>query len=503
MTNYIVGFRDNPRNPDNPTDFNYANIDYGVYIHDTESVRLASNVGAQVGTLTGDGVYDIMVAVECITGDFTYKIEEVAAYNSPMSDFSAPDFEYVEAAALGDSIWYHISLGNTACKIYDVWEWEGNKEPVVDPIEEIAVYCDQTVTIEISAYDTEPLSYSIDDPRFSQTDSVFEWTPVCSDVGTYYPVVTVSDGCLDVSVPITVRIVERGWALHDPMSANNHGEYQWHENGVIWHPDSLGYVTGGVTNSWYNVIISDGTFESSEDPFWVFRFDTGPAGSGKMFGLTDTIPPLNDHHYSNMAHYIYVNAGGSVTYGQGPTYDYTDLMLTLPSGLYDLRIQLDYPAGKLKYDFAPVASIGSPVSDFNTLVGSGEVAVTLESSYYLQMNMYTTASKIFDVWTSPYLTPGPPAVITTTSLRRIYPNPFNPATTIQFNLEKKDRVQILIYNVAGKLIKKLVDKNMVEGQHEVAWNGKDETGKLVSSGIYFCLMKTEEYSETKKMVLLR
>ena len=84
-----------------------------------------------------------------------------------------------------------------------------------------------------------------------------------------------------------------------------------------------------------------------------------------------------------------------------------------------------------------------------------------------------------------------------------YPNPFNPETKIAYQLPIASNVEIHIYNIKGERVKTLVDECKSAGYHNVIWNGKDDSGKEVSSGIYFYKMITDEHTSSKKMLLLR
>ena len=84
------------------------------------------------------------------------------------------------------------------------------------------------------------------------------------------------------------------------------------------------------------------------------------------------------------------------------------------------------------------------------------------------------------------------------SLTQNYPNPFNPSTSIQYDLINDSPVNISIYNLLGQKIETLVNKIQHAGHHQIIWNAKD-----VSSGIYFYKINAGEYTETKKMVLLK
>jgi len=88
-------------------------------------------------------------------------------------------------------------------------------------------------------------------------------------------------------------------------------------------------------------------------------------------------------------------------------------------------------------------------------------------------------------------------------LHQNYPNPFNPTTTINYQLPENSMVELAVYNLKGQKVKTLVKENLESGNHTVIWNGKDDNGKSVSSGIYFYKMKAGNFVETKKMILMK
>jgi FlgD Ig-like domain len=83
------------------------------------------------------------------------------------------------------------------------------------------------------------------------------------------------------------------------------------------------------------------------------------------------------------------------------------------------------------------------------------------------------------------------------------PNPFNPSTIISFTLPVKERVTIVVYDANGKQVRTLVDEDRDFGTHEVAWDGRDDAGAVVGSGVYFYRLTAGKHSESKKMVLLK
>ena len=90
-----------------------------------------------------------------------------------------------------------------------------------------------------------------------------------------------------------------------------------------------------------------------------------------------------------------------------------------------------------------------------------------------------------------------------TRLENNYPNPFNPETTIKFSLSTESMLRLDIYNIKGQRIKTLVNENMLPGRHEVVWNGLDDNNRTVASGIYFYRLRTKDYIQTRKIVLLK
>lgn len=88
-------------------------------------------------------------------------------------------------------------------------------------------------------------------------------------------------------------------------------------------------------------------------------------------------------------------------------------------------------------------------------------------------------------------------------LKQNFPNPFNPFTTIRFNLFKSDKIKLQIVNPDGELIKTLIEKELPPGQHEVVWDGTDNNNHKVSSGVYFYRLISNETELTKKLVLIK
>ena len=84
-----------------------------------------------------------------------------------------------------------------------------------------------------------------------------------------------------------------------------------------------------------------------------------------------------------------------------------------------------------------------------------------------------------------------------------YPNPFNPSTTIKFGLPIEEKVTLKVYDVTGREIATLINENLNIGYHKVVWNGINDNGMPVSSGIYLYSIKAGEYIFSQKMLLVK
>ncbi|MFH0883932.1 MAG: FlgD immunoglobulin-like domain containing protein, partial [bacterium] len=94
------------------------------------------------------------------------------------------------------------------------------------------------------------------------------------------------------------------------------------------------------------------------------------------------------------------------------------------------------------------------------------------------------------------------------ALGKSYPNPFNSTTTIRYQLPETSDVSILIYNISGRVVKTLVDRSQPAGRNTIIWDGNNDNGEKVSSGIYFVRtniksqISNSTYTETQKILYL-
>ncbi|MEE9443234.1 MAG: T9SS type A sorting domain-containing protein [candidate division Zixibacteria bacterium] len=89
------------------------------------------------------------------------------------------------------------------------------------------------------------------------------------------------------------------------------------------------------------------------------------------------------------------------------------------------------------------------------------------------------------------------------ALNQNYPNPFNPMTSIMFTIPEAGHVQLNVHNILGQRVKTLINSEMEKGEYTVTWYGKDENGLFVASGIYFYRISVNEFTHSRKMILLK
>ena len=85
----------------------------------------------------------------------------------------------------------------------------------------------------------------------------------------------------------------------------------------------------------------------------------------------------------------------------------------------------------------------------------------------------------------------------------MYPNPFNPSTTIEYSVSRAGRVVITVFDMQGRSVTTLVDQNLPVGHYSAHWDGLDCGGQSVAAGVYFCRFDAGEFSESKRMTLVK
>jgi len=168
----------------------------------------------------------------------------------------------------------------------------------------------------------------------------------------------------------------------------------------------------------------------------------------------------------------------------------------------------------------PDVVIESGSASFGTIPGSGSAtnaaspfiirvaAAPADETVEFDLHLSTGSRyDTYDVVTIAVTTSGTgvdePGIPIAFALRQNYPNPFRGGTTLAFDLPQPSKTTLEVFNVAGRRVTTLVDRELPAGRHAVAWDGKDANGRDVSAGIYFYRVQSGANGAMKKMIILK
>ena len=201
--------------------------------------------------------------------------------------------------------------------------------------------------------------------------------------------------------------------------------------------------------------------------------------------------------------------------GGSGSFDMTGLLVTMrsidsvaPDSMIMGGVSLfnSLAAGSLQKMFEHYFSLGTPTVevtleiDSGKIGGAGDFVLVNTSGGNRKPNF--SGKLTFTVSTESGVGDNGPAVAYSYSLGQNFPNPFNPATKVPYTLARKSEVNVSVFNILGQKVKTLVNAEELPGPHEVIWNGDDDGGNKVASGIYFYKIVTADYIATRKMVLM-
>jgi hypothetical protein len=307
-------------------------------------------------------------------------------------------------------------------------------------------------------------------------------------------------------------------------------DYNWCIEGVV------GSVDGLITKAPVNERVTIGAMRSmsvSEAPLeaaFIRERRTNTAATDNTRDL------IGYKIYKDGAEIIYIEDPGILTYtdtGVEPGVHEYCINAIYDGGesdflIADVEIILPIPQNvEATFNYPNVLVTWDPISDGRDLVSYSVyrdgvlIAEDITTTMYVDQGLpsgtyFYTVSAVYDGgWESEQSEDDEVIVTGTgnilipvhTELTGNYPNPFNPTTTIKFGLKEDSNVSINIYNIKGAVVRTLVDGEMNADYHEVIWDGKDNSDRTVSSGLYFYKMVSEgnsgRYTSTKKMILLK
>jgi Peptidase family C25/Propeptide_C25/FlgD Ig-like domain len=170
----------------------------------------------------------------------------------------------------------------------------------------------------------------------------------------------------------------------------------------------------------------------------------------------------------------------------------------------DIALNWDAPAGsRILTGYNVYRNDETIVENFETTSYLDEDLISGTYNYYITANYGGALSGASNLVQIVHTEAWENLIPQFTELIGNHPNPFNPETSISFSLHKNQAVQINIYNIKGELVKSLINEDLPAGNHQKIWDGKDDMGKPVASGLYFGKFVTEDYKKINKMLLLK
>ena len=302
--------------------------------------------------------------------------------------------------------------------------------------------------------------------------------------------------------------------------------------GTVASDTILTYPVGYLSD--YNI---DGLIDASDLSEFVtgwlskdFQYELGPT-VGKVpflkpdvdgqFDIYDAAAFTRMWHWSlnksgKMIPRYYVNSGKNLTSKN----ENQTLMINVFESVSTMYMFFEYPKDKVVIKQLPQSSSENKIflSDLDTL--NGELLITagflepklqsIEVPYIIKgkddvsikatYQTFNTSGEIESQGTKEItLKPVPKEF----ALHQNYPNPFNPITTINYDLPKQTDVNLIIYDIMGREVVKLIQEEMTAGYQSITWNARNSFGLQVSAGIYFYQIQTSDFVKTKKMIILK
>jgi subtilisin family serine protease len=230
-------------------------------------------------------------------------------------------------------------------------------------------------------------------------------------------------------------------------------------------------------------------------------FDIGEDSTNNMGG-TDFARNMT-YLYQPLGHYYGIvllgsGAAANLTVVNNIFYVFPTSAITDANKFDLLNGTLTHPVGKIADDWSGLAS---SVMSLDANGGQGVVAYALVFGHSLAQ-LRDNADIAIAAY-NPVAAISEDTPIKLVRLGQNHPNPFNPVTSIKFTVEKEGPVELAVFDLSGKKIKTLVRETRGPGEHEATWNGTDQSGSQVPSGMYFYQLITGGESETRKMTLIK
>jgi len=357
-----------------------------------------------------------------------------------------------------------------------------------------------TYTIGLAMEDFETGSFS----AYPWTFTGGNWT-IVSDVyhaGSHCARSAAIANSATTSMIVTMTVPETGFIYFwKKVSSEQSYDYlKFYINGVMknqwsgesdWTQHSYACAPGNNVFRWDYV--KDGATTAGSDCAWLDEIQF-PVGTG------NTGAPVLELNQT------------SLSFGNHQTDEFTPVTFTITNS--GTATMLGNIAGNNTLKFSSVGEADYQTVQYFVIPAGGNVSYDVmifpiqPGDYYNEINLSTDDPNHL-ITNIPVLAVVLPTatedntVHPVTALKGNFPNPFNPTTTIYYSLKTDDQVSIEIYNLLGQKVKTLLNGKVRSGDHSLVWDGKDDSGKPVSSGIYFYKMASGRFTSSRKMILMK
>lgn len=239
--------------------------------------------------------------------------------------------------------------------------------------------------------------------------------------------------------------------------------------------------------------------------------DVVGSGGGQSVGgsiyLHDTIgqPVVGVSTYNTTVHRAgFWHAVDQLHIGPTSAVAITSFRAHYSRGGVDLAWTIGHADGLLGFNVYRSVASDAPLEKLNPTLLPADEGTSFRDSRVRPGTVYRYQLGAIDTdgeFLSPVVSLETPKAVT--ALYQNFPNPFNPSTTISFSLSRPQRVVLTIYDVSGRIVRRLLDENVTFGRTDVTWDGHNDNGTRVGSGVYFYRFQAGRQVFTRKLTVLK
>ncbi len=399
----------------------------------------------------------------------------------------------------------HLNAPALAVSSYQI----NNSSPIINPGQSPTISLNLANAGSGNAYTPMLILFS-DSPWATLSD--FELTlPMVPHEGT----ITVADAItvyISEAAPETAEI-NIGYILSGENGPAVEGTFMLHLGMLNYgfEPDMMGWTSMQLNSNYVNQWHRSTTRNHTESGGFAMKF--GDAASGEYassaYGALESpefVLGLNSElrfwHWMDAEQHsnpIYAWDGGMVQMSiDGGTWNQITPVGGYPCRTYN-NAASPFPANTNVWSGA--FSWTEAVFDLSQYVGTAKFRFVFGSDGYVGGEGWYVDDVL--VLSDPVANDDPAAIPLVVKLMDNYPNPFNPSTTLSFSIPTADQVSLCIYNLKGQRVKDLAQGAMAAGKHSFVWDGMDNAGLPVASGIYLYRLQTGSFTESRKMMLMK